>query len=121
MCAPASVSSCAEQTRFGARSSRFELACVHTCRVMVVVTRMLHACMQVVCAAAVAAAATPAAIATTPVASQKPTVIITGASSGLGLNAAKALAATGEWHVVMAVRDFGKAEGVSACRSMGRG
>ncbi|KFM25144.1 Protochlorophyllide reductase, chloroplastic [Auxenochlorella protothecoides] len=40
---------------------------------------------------------------------QKPTAIITGASSGLGLNAAKALAATGDWHVVMAVRDYSKA------------
>lgn len=40
---------------------------------------------------------------------QKPTVIITGASSGLGLNTAKALAASGDWHVVMAVRDYSKA------------
>mmetsp|Transcript_22745 Transcript_22745/g.62829 ORF Transcript_22745/g.62829 Transcript_22745/m.62829 type:complete len:389 (+) Transcript_22745:33-1199(+) len=40
----------------------------------------------------------------------KPTVIITGASSGLGLNAAKSLAASGNWHVVMACRDFAKAE-----------
>lgn len=36
-------------------------------------------------------------------------VIITGASSGLGLAAAKALAARGDWHVVMACRDFSKA------------
>ena len=36
-------------------------------------------------------------------------VIITGASSGLGLAAAKALGATGDWHVVMACRDFSKA------------
>lgn len=43
-------------------------------------------------------------------ATQKPTVIITGASSGLGLNAAKALAASGDWHVVMACRDFAKAK-----------
>ena len=41
---------------------------------------------------------------------QKPTVIITGASSGLGLNAAKALAASNDWHVVMACRDFAKAQ-----------
>ncbi|KAI5009903.1 hypothetical protein ZWY2020_012040 [Hordeum vulgare] len=33
-------------------------------------------------------------------------VVITGASSGLGLAAAKALAETGKWHVVMACRDF---------------
>ncbi|MEW5299280.1 MAG: hypothetical protein WDW36_002311 [Sanguina aurantia] len=41
---------------------------------------------------------------------QKKTVVITGASSGLGLQAAKALALSGEWHVVMACRDFLKAE-----------
>ena len=40
----------------------------------------------------------------------KKTVIITGASSGLGLNAAKELAASGEWYVIMACRDFQKAE-----------
>lgn len=40
----------------------------------------------------------------------KPTVVITGASSGLGLAAAKSLAQTGDWHVVMACRDFSKAE-----------
>ena len=47
----------------------------------------------------------------------KPTVIITGASSGLGLSAAKALAQSGDWHVVMACRDFSKAE--SAARGSG--
>ncbi|GLC41595.1 hypothetical protein PLESTB_000698400 [Pleodorina starrii] len=52
----------------------------------------------------------PNAIARVPPTQQKQTAIITGASSGLGLNAAKALAATGEWHVVMACRDFLKAE-----------
>lgn len=40
----------------------------------------------------------------------KRTVIITGASSGLGLATAKSLAETGEWHVVMACRDFLKTE-----------
>jgi protochlorophyllide reductase len=52
----------------------------------------------------------PNANARVPPTQQKQTAIITGASSGLGLNAAKALAATGEWHVVMACRDFLKAE-----------
>lgn len=40
----------------------------------------------------------------------KKTVIITGASSGLGLAAAKELAGSGDWHVIMACRDFQKAE-----------
>ncbi|NCJ08312.1 protochlorophyllide reductase [Synechococcales cyanobacterium C] len=39
---------------------------------------------------------------------QKPTVVITGASSGVGLYGAKALADRG-WHVVMACRNVGKA------------
>lgn len=43
----------------------------------------------------------------------KSTVIITGASSGVGLHAAKALAKTGEWYVVMACRDLSKAEKVA--------
>ena len=47
----------------------------------------------------------------------KPTVVITGASSGLGLAAARVLAQSGDWHVVMACRDFSKAE--SAARSSG--
>lgn len=40
----------------------------------------------------------------------KRTVIITGASSGLGLATAKKLAKSGEWHVILACRDFLKAE-----------
>jgi protochlorophyllide reductase len=43
---------------------------------------------------------------------QKSTVVITGASSGVGLYAAKALAKRG-WHVVMACRDLTKAENVA--------
>ena len=41
---------------------------------------------------------------------RKGSVIVTGASSGLGLAAAKSLAETGKWHVLMACRDFLKAE-----------
>lgn len=40
----------------------------------------------------------------------KKTVIVTGASSGLGLAAAAELASSGDWHVIMACRDFSKAE-----------
>jgi hypothetical protein len=59
-----------------------------------------------------AEALAPNVITRLPPTQQKQTVIITGASSGLGLNTAKALASTGEWHVVMACRDFLKAEQV---------
>ncbi|KAL8167312.1 hypothetical protein V2J09_008811 [Rumex salicifolius] len=41
---------------------------------------------------------------------RKGSVVITGASSGLGLATAKALAETGKWHVIMACRDFLKTE-----------
>jgi protochlorophyllide reductase len=44
--------------------------------------------------------------------SQRPTVIVTGASSGVGLYAAKALVERG-WHVVLACRDLPKAEAVT--------
>jgi protochlorophyllide reductase len=40
---------------------------------------------------------------------QKSTVVITGASSGVGLQAARALSQKG-WYVVMACRDLSKAE-----------
>ncbi|CAM9662344.1 unnamed protein product [Ectocarpus sp. 12 AP-2014] len=40
----------------------------------------------------------------------KKTCIITGASSGIGLEGAKFLAASGDWHVILAVRSFAKAE-----------
>jgi len=62
------------------------------------------------------AASTPAST-DSKLATQKPTVIITGASSGLGLNAAAALAKSGDWHVIMACRDFSKAE--SKAKAMG--
>lgn len=48
---------------------------------------------------------------------RKGTAVITGASSGLGLATAKALADTGKWHVIMACRNFLKAE--KAARSVG--
>lgn len=44
---------------------------------------------------------------------QKPTVVITGTSSGVGLYAAKALAKRG-WYVVMACRDIPKTEQAAA-------
>lgn len=40
---------------------------------------------------------------------RKGNVVITGASSGLGLATAKALAESGKWHVIMACRDYLKA------------
>jgi len=43
----------------------------------------------------------------------KKTVIITGASSGLGLSATRELLDSGDWHVIMAVRDPEKAEAVA--------
>lgn len=52
---------------------------------------------------------------------QKPTAIITGASSGLGLNAANALAQSGDWHVIMACRDFAKAERAAQKLGMPKG
>lgn len=48
---------------------------------------------------------------------RKGNVIITGASSGLGLATAKALVETGKWNVIMACRNFLKAE--RAAKSVG--
>jgi protochlorophyllide reductase len=47
---------------------------------------------------------------------RKPTVVITGASSGVGLQAARAIA-NKQWHVVMACRDISKAQ--QAAQSVG--
>lgn len=66
------------------------------------------------------AATTPAITRATPEGKKtlrKGTVVITGASSGLGLATTKALAETGKWHIIMACRDFLKAE--RAARSAG--
>jgi protochlorophyllide reductase len=41
---------------------------------------------------------------------QQSTVIVTGASSGVGLHAARALAETGRWYVIMACRNLEKAK-----------
>ncbi|CAL9772613.1 unnamed protein product [Musa acuminata subsp. burmannicoides] len=51
---------------------------------------------------------------------RKGVVVITGASSGLGLAAAKALAETEKWHVVMACRDFLKAEKAAQSAGMAK-
>ncbi|MBW4698547.1 MAG: protochlorophyllide reductase [Aphanocapsa lilacina HA4352-LM1] len=48
----------------------------------------------------------------------KQTVIITGASSGVGLHAANSLSQSGRWHVVMACRDKPKAQNAAASLGM---
>jgi protochlorophyllide reductase len=72
-------------------------------------------------APAAASASTPKSNVTEDKATQKPTAIITGASSGLGLNAANALAQSGDWHVIMACRDFAKAERAAQKLGMPKG
>lgn len=52
---------------------------------------------------------------------RKSTVVITGASSGVGLHAAKALAKRGQWHVVMACRNLEKAENAAQAVEMPQG
>ncbi|KAL8151060.1 hypothetical protein V2J09_020868 [Rumex salicifolius] len=52
---------------------------------------------------------------------RKGNVIVTGASSGLGLATAKALALTGQWHVTMACRNFLKAEKAAKTVGMPKG
>jgi protochlorophyllide reductase len=52
-------------------------------------------------------------VASDQAAGNKKYVVITGASSGLGLRAAATLAKSGDYHVVMACRDFSKAERVA--------
>ncbi|CAL9047848.1 unnamed protein product [Musa banksii] len=51
---------------------------------------------------------------------RKGVVVVTGASSGLGLATAKALAETGKWHVIMACRDFLKAEKAAQSAGMAK-
>ncbi|KAL5994525.1 Protochlorophyllide reductase, chloroplastic [Asimina triloba] len=51
---------------------------------------------------------------------RKGNVIVTGASSGLGLATAKALADTGKWHIIMACRDFLKAERAAKAAGMSK-
>ncbi|KNA07454.1 hypothetical protein SOVF_171730 [Spinacia oleracea] len=51
---------------------------------------------------------------------RKGSVIVTGASSGLGLAAAKSLAETGKWHVIMACRDFLKTERAAKAAGMAK-
>jgi len=77
---------------------------------------------RAVAASAVAApaAAVPAAKTTIPKAQQKPTAVITGASSGLGLAAAVSLAKTKGYHVVMACRDYSKADAAAKAAGVPR-
>ena len=51
---------------------------------------------------------------------RKGNVVITGASSGLGLATAKSLAETGKWNVIMACRDFLKTERAAKAAGMNK-
>lgn len=51
---------------------------------------------------------------------RKGSVIVTRASSGLGLAPAKSLAETGKWHVVMACRDFLETERAAKAAGMAK-
>lgn len=75
-------------------------------------------------AQASAAVSSPTATPASPSGKQtlrKGTAVITGASSGLGLATAKALAETGRWHVVMGCRDFLKASRAAKAAGMEKG
>ena len=52
---------------------------------------------------------------------KKKYVVVTGSSSGLGLRAAKTLANSGDYHVIMACRDFSKAERMAQEMGMSKG
>ncbi|XP_010918444.1 protochlorophyllide reductase [Elaeis guineensis] len=70
-----------------------------------------------------AATASPAINRATPEGKKtlrKGNVVVTGASSGLGLATAKALAETGKWNVIMACRDFLKAERAAKAAGMSK-
>lgn len=58
--------------------------------------------------AVVAGARASASTVVAKAADKKKTVVITGTSSGLGLHTAKHLCKSGDWHVVMANRDYAK-------------
>jgi len=66
--------------------------------------------VQAHAAGPVAARASVQARASVADAKGKKVAVVTGASSGLGLNAAKSISDKADWHVVMAVRDYAKAE-----------
>ena len=62
---------------------------------------------------------TSASTAATAATKSRRTAIITGASSGLGKQATRALAESGNWHVVMACRSTDKAQAVADERERG--
>lgn len=80
-----------------------------------------RAAARLVVKAAVAADAPNATAVTRKPVDTKKTVIVTGASSGLGLATAVELAKSGEWHVIMACRDFAKAQRAANAKGMQKG